>query len=105
MTADFESFWNACPKGRRVGKGAARAAWNKAILLSTPADITAAMNAQVQHYGWESWPVEKRCFIPHPRTWLSQERWTDELDGPPDPFAPKEPTPYQLEAWKQWSEH
>ncbi len=66
--AQFEQFWQAYP--RREGKGAARKAWKTAVSKAEPtAIIEAATGAK--------WPDNPR-FIPHPATWLNQERWLDE---------------------------
>lgn len=76
-TADFDAFWRAYP--RREGKGAARSAFERAI---------GKIQGQFGHLeplsvllaGLERakamWRDPK--FIPHPATWLNQERWTDE---------------------------
>lgn len=64
---DFETFWKAYP--RKVGKGAALAAWQKARKLAEPARIVASLDRK--------WPEQK--FIPHPATFLNQRRWEDEI--------------------------
>ena len=64
----FAEFWKLYP--RRIGKGAAEKAWEKAV-KEVPADV---ILAEVQRYHWPSDPQ----FIPHPATWLSQKRWLDE---------------------------
>ena len=67
----FDEFWRVYP--RKVGKGAARKAWIRAIKAAGEAEIIAALRRQV--VGWEE---KEARFIPHPKTWLNQERWTDE---------------------------
>jgi hypothetical protein len=67
----FDEFWTIYP--RRVGKGAARAAWAKAVRKIDPAEIIKAAA------GYRDWPGRKPDFTAHPTTWLNQERWTDEL--------------------------
>lgn len=72
----FEDFWAAYP--RKVGKGAARKVWDRlhpdeALVKK----IAAALDWQRDQEQWAD-----PQFIPHPRTWLSQERWDDE---PPVP--------------------
>jgi len=71
-TPSFETFWGAYP--RKVGKGKAARAWKtrkahehlEAILLHIQADIAS-----------EQWRDPN--LIPHPTTWLNQERWDDPL--------------------------
>jgi hypothetical protein len=65
---EFMSFWLAYP--RRVGKGAARTAFSKA-LKKAPAERIMLGLLQA------SWPSDPQ-YIPHPATWLNQERWDDE---------------------------
>jgi len=68
-TQDFETFWQAYP--RKVGKGAAYARWRakKPDINS----VLSALNVQKQCEQWEDITL-----IPHPATWLSQERWEDD---------------------------
>lgn len=72
MSDLFEAFWAAYP--RRVGKGAARAAWAKAIRKASPEAIIAAIQAQVY-----AGCFRDLTFCPHPATWLNGERWDDEI--------------------------
>ena len=76
----FDDFWAACP--RKVGKGAARTKWKSAIKVATPDEIIAGMERAASD--WRFKGVEKQ-FIPHPATWLSQERWDDEQEPDPAP--------------------
>jgi len=55
---------------RKIGKGAARKAWIKALTKTDPATVLSAVKSQ-------PWPADVQ-FLPHPATWLTQERWTDE---------------------------
>jgi hypothetical protein len=64
----FEGFWSAYP--RRIGKAAARRAWEKAMKVTTPEVIGAALRAA-------EWPEDPQ-YIPHPATWLNQGRWDDQ---------------------------
>ena len=74
----FEQFWRVCP--RKAGKGAARTAWVRACRKADPPTILAGLERA--KLGWRD--VEPQ-FIPHPATWLNQERWLDEPpgNGPP----------------------
>jgi hypothetical protein len=65
---DFDAFWRAYP--RKVGKGAAAKAWVRATTLNPPSAIIAAVALQKFDH--------RERFIPHPATWLNQERWLDE---------------------------
>lgn len=65
---DFAEFWLQYP--RKVGKGSARAAWVAATRKAAPEEILAGLS-RVQ------WPADVQ-YIPHPTTWLRQERWGDE---------------------------
>ena len=66
----WDQFWKAYP--RKVAKIVALRRWAR---LST-VDRLAALEALPRHI--EFWGPEKR-YIPHPGTWLNQQRWTDEL--------------------------
>lgn len=74
----FESFWKAYP--RKVGKGAARRAWKKikAPLTKLP-EILHSIETQKTS---SEWSRENGRYIPHPATWLNQERWSDEIIQP-----------------------
>lgn len=76
---DFEEFWKAYP--RRVGKGKARAAFIKAIKKTTLTIMLDAIDWQRNQPGWLK---DGGSFVPHPATWLNQERWEDEpFQAPP----------------------
>ncbi|MBS7811193.1 helix-turn-helix domain-containing protein [Roseococcus pinisoli] len=67
--AGFDDWWRAYP--RKVGKGAARVAYTAAVKRGvSEAELAQALQRQ-------QWPAEER-FIPHARTWLTQDRWLDE---------------------------
>jgi len=72
MNEMFEAFWAAYP--RRVGKGAARAAFDKACRKARPEAIIAAITAQVY-----AGCFKDLTFCPYPATWLNGERWDDEI--------------------------
>lgn len=78
----WSAFWSAYP--RKLGKGAARKAWARAI---TKADTALILNRTRQFAN----DVDRRvrteraepgrdpiAFVPYPATWLNQERWDDE---------------------------
>lgn len=77
MTDDrFEQFWQAYP--RRIGKGCARRAYEKARKLASHDDIMAGLRRFIQAEPWHG-DIQ---FCPHPSTWLNQERWEDEYETP-----------------------
>lgn len=99
----LDIFWEVCPK--KVGKGAAKKAWKGAILKTSPETIIAAMRVFASKQAGQD---EK--YIPHPATWLNQERWQDadlqshKLSGVE--FLPskalKVPVFDDSEAWQAW---
>lgn len=73
--ARFERFWECYP--RKVGKDAARQAFYK---LAPDNDFTDRLIvAVIAHKASTQWTKDGGEFIPHPRTWLKQGRWKDEL--------------------------
>lgn len=73
---DFVEFYEAAYP-RREGRGAARAAWDKAIRKAEPDAIIAGARR------FAADPNREDGFTPHPATWLNQERWSD------DPLPPR----------------
>lgn len=67
----FSDFWDIYP--RRVGRAAARKAWDRAVLTASSDVIIDGART------YASSPLPEPRFIPHPATWLSQRRWEDEL--------------------------
>lgn len=67
----FDAWWALYPK--KVGKGAAVKAWEKAAASVGPERLMAALEVQApllrQH---------DRRYQPHPSTWLNQGRWDDD---------------------------
>jgi hypothetical protein len=74
----FETFWRTYP--RRIGKGAARKSFEKALKLESFDGIMTGLHRQLSYYA-----SKEQQFIPHPTTWLNQERWSDE----PQPIQSK----------------
>lgn len=68
----FEKFWDKYP--RKIGKGAARKAWQKAIKTHQPKTILEGVSNYANHPD-----LPEMSYIPHPSTWLNQERWMDDL--------------------------
>jgi hypothetical protein len=74
----FSRFWKAYPK--KVGKGAAEAAWKK--LRPGNGAVDAILSALSWQRKSEQWTKERGQFVPNPATYLNQRRWEDE---PPRP--------------------
>ena len=73
--AGFDDFWRMYP--RKTAKRVAAREWARL----SPADRTAALAALPAHVQyWQARGTEAE-YIPHPRTWLHQARWEDELPG------------------------
>ena len=76
-TWSFESFWNIYP--RKTAKGAAHAAWLKAVKKTSAQEIITAAEK------YRDDPNREAGFTAHASTWLNQERWLD------DPIPQKTP--------------
>jgi hypothetical protein len=75
----FDEFWLAYP--RKTGKGEAQKAYAKALTkIDGPDPPTVLLRALERVKA--TWTDAQ--FIPHPATWLNQERWNDE----PETLAP-----------------
>ena len=74
--AAFETFWSAYP--RKVGKAAARKAWNSATKKNSAENITAGLRAQLPLL-----LASEEQFQPHAATWLNAGRWQDEPPATP----------------------
>jgi len=73
LEQSFNEFWTAYPK--KVNKKEAKQKWLKGKLPDLPI-ILKALEIQKQT---ESWQKNEGKYIPHPTTWLNQERWNDEV--------------------------
>lgn len=71
----FDTFWEVWPK--RLGKGAARKAFERAMKRATIEQLLAG--ARTVKALWEVMPAEERQFVPYPERWLNGEHWLDEL--------------------------
>lgn len=79
MTRRFDEFWAAYP--RKAGKGTARKAFFK--IAPTKELFEKMMTALAAAKRCEQWTKDHGQYIPHPTTWLHQERWDDDY-GVPD---------------------
>lgn len=73
---DFDTFWMAFP--RKVAKGAARTAWERTAKIRPPIDVL--LEAIEKQKQTDQWNKDGGVYIPHPATWLRQERWDDEVE-------------------------
>lgn len=75
----FDQFWTVYP--RKIGKGAAR----KVFARINPNDelLKRMITAVVKQSKTTDWTKEGGQYIPHPTTWLNQERWEDEVAAAP----------------------
>lgn len=85
--AEFDRFWTLYP--RKVGKEAARKAYDKARRNTDEAAVAAGLLNATQV--WRTTQTEPR-FIPHPATWLNEGRWADEVALPGMPEQTRRPT-------------
>lgn len=72
----FDDFWQIYPK--KADKGKALSAWNKIctrknIEPPTFEEIKTAIEQQIKTDRWKD-----KMYIPHPTTWLNQQRWLDD---------------------------
>lgn len=75
----FAAFWELYP--RRTGKGAARKAYVTAVSGGVSPQ---AINDAAASYAQRCQALQKEPqFIPHPATWLNQERWDDDVEQAP----------------------
>jgi len=70
----FDTFWREYP--RKVGKGDARKKFAKALTKTSFDNIMAALQRVKES---AQWTKDGGQFVPHPATWLNQERWDDEV--------------------------
>lgn len=73
VVSDFDNFWShyPCKKGKKL----AQAAWDNLRKKGTLPALNDLLVAIDRQRGFKSW---SDGYIPHPATWLNQERWTDE---------------------------
>jgi len=74
IDGEFDAFWTAWPK--KVGKAAARKAWDR--LNGNRPEIDHVLEAIRWQAHTDQWRREDGRFIPNPATWINQNRWLDE---------------------------
>jgi hypothetical protein len=88
---DFGVFWAAYP--RKVGKDAAKKAFERRRSVVDLEVLLAALELQVASQQWQR---DGGRYVPHPATWLNQGRWQDEVDQSGNALSEAE--------WKQAAE-
>lgn len=73
VAGGFDVFWQEYP--RKDAKEAARQVWNR---LAPDAALLTRILAAVRTKCAGEWRQREVKYIPHARTWLNQQRWTDE---------------------------
>ena len=91
----FDLFWSEYPI--KVGKGAARKAFEKAIRLESFEVILEGARR------YKSDPNRSQAYTAHAATWLNAQRWTDE-PLPPRALSPDEKREKELQASREKSE-
>jgi len=76
MNSDFDEFWAAYPK--KMAKGDARKAFGQTQAIRPP--MKYLIESVQKHCKQEAWMKDDGKFIPHPATWLRQERWEDQIE-------------------------
>jgi len=77
---DFDRFWESYP--RKVGKDAARKAWQSAVKRADPSVIFAGLERLLP-----SLKAREPAYVPYPSTWLNGGRWEDDPDPSPPPLG------------------
>ena len=75
LTNTFDAAWSAYP--RKIGKAAARKAWEKATEKVSPDVLSDKLAEYV-----DSLAGTDPRYTPHLSTWLNGERWQDEIEKP-----------------------
>lgn len=75
LESGFDIFWKHYP--RHEGKAKARESFLKAIKKGAVLDVL--VDAIEKHKQSAQWQKDGGQFIPHPATWLNQQRWEDEM--------------------------
>ena len=96
----FDQFWSMCP--RKVGKDAARRAFDKAVKRASLDEVMAGMS----RFSTDPNLPEDKNYIPHPSTWLNEGRWDDEpLPPRQSPAGQSASSGMQVGDWLRPSQH
>ena len=74
VESNFDTFWETYP--RKVSKKKAQQTWSK--IAPTGELFQAIIQGLEKAKRSPQWTKDGGQYIPHPTTWLNQERWTDE---------------------------
>jgi len=78
----FNIFWEEYP--RKIARKTAESYWMKANIDEKLFEkIMKSLEAQKKSRQWKS---ENGKYIPHPATWINQERWNDEIQSIPNKY-------------------
>jgi len=80
VTQGFEELWSLMP--RKVAKPVALEAYVKALEKAEHGAIIAGLRRHLPGWNAKIKADGSKEHIPHPATWLDQERWNDEVDSP-----------------------
>ena len=75
LSTSFGLFWQEYP--RKVSKKTAESAWIK--INPQNGTVEKILSALKEYKKTEQWQKNNGQFIPHPSSWLNQERWKDEI--------------------------
>ena len=73
MREDFEKFWSEYPK--KVARKEAEKAFSRVKV-----ELSVVLSGLDKWKKSEQWTKDDGQFVPHPTTWLNQERWNDEVE-------------------------
>ena len=74
----FEEFWIAYP--RKISKKTTERVFNR--IKPDEKTFQAILSGLEKYKQTPQWLKDGGQFIPHPTTWLNQERWKDEIEAP-----------------------
>jgi hypothetical protein len=78
LIESFDRFWDSYP--RKVAKGNALKSWKK---LNPPAELIEKILSHLDSMkDSDQWTSDHGQFIPHPTTYLNQQRWEGDLPRP-----------------------
>lgn len=75
LSISFGIFWTEYP--RKISKKSAESAWKR--INPQNGTVEKILSALKEQKKTEQWQKNNGQFIPHPSTWLNQERWKDEI--------------------------
>ena len=79
--SDFDQFWTAYP--RKIGRKAAQTAYGAMMKRPKPPTTEQLVASVEAHKALWDWKKDGGQFVPHPTTYLTQDRWRDDLTNEP----------------------